>query len=262
MPMISERVLKTLLMLAAGVKEQVERENEQEAPQRLPQVVDGIIANGERNQWRQMPYQERLEGSAAMTYLYGIPEADANGEYWASWEEVNRECIEALNIFNPNIERAPKAKEEIDFSGELVQIVIALLKHPLPASRLNKATLAKLRKALLSPEELSEIRQQLENAISCIMCGQEIVQRETAGFFTNEAGQHGLACGRCLGHYAKCAHEGCNELVRIPRQYVTCHAHQERDPAPVNADLDGGGAEIFDGLLRHMAVPTVQARRR
>lgn len=167
----------------------------------------------------------------------------------------------------------------------LIDRMVEILQEPFVINRMTADALLALRRAILTPSEVGELRSSLAKGEGRCGCGKKFQHGEMVTFYNNgEWNGRLLYCTQCSPpSYQACSHEGCSGMVRFKMPHVQCkeHAGKKKDQiaqpveqvrvAPaVRWDPEGFGLVPLDDFPQNVVqiregappAPAAQAERR
>lgn len=131
----------------------------------------------------------------------------------------------------------------------LIETMVEMLQQPFLQNRITRDDIAKLRKAILTPEELGDMRAELRLVeFRCFQCKRPFQSREAMTWNHDAHSNVILYCTSCLPAQLKpCGHEGCvNKCATLVRS-GTCAEHRtKKEEVPENAQEVPGGVHQLD----------------
>lgn len=157
-----------------------------------------------------------------------------------------------------NIVKLASSRKTEDFTM-LIDHLVQALQQPFAMNRMTGEYLSMLKQALLTPQELGELKEYLKkNEHRCAGCDRKFVQSEMVTFYVGDMGERSILCVNCMAPAHKpCKDPSCNQMVPFQVKPANCRLHKEGAKAEVSdigilgveMPVAGVGGDVMWGAL-------------
>lgn len=215
-------------------------------------------------------YREAGYGSqSAYDYAYSNVYRKGNGHSWESPEELNA-VMKAFSFFSDNslpkttvgelmrqIADQLNSGEGKNVDRDLIDTVVRILGLPYTRNVVSASTIQALQRAILLPEELSDLKQKAAKERYCFACGHLFANGEMATVIHSGDNKIDFCCTRCQRPSYIASDNSSKTSLPIAEQKALHQALSKKfmAPTPEKSENAGGIIDVLGEIGRAPAAP-------